>query len=345
MSESETERGSLAVFLASCTKQSMTIYYSLPQQYFLFSTPRFYIKIDEGRGVLYQQTVEIDTIDNDTDFDDIFDVNNGMFENSSNDSYEKTGIMIFRHIKHQVEMLYCAEVLDLRLGFGVIGPKVYITEVFSCKTAVHQLSKYLKSVPDAIDIIAQVIVTATSSKLPTDQCFFHRDECTKSLTRVTFGSILHYYISDIFYDCDIESVTKFIKNMINLIDDKAINKTITICNKCFITQQVFECQKQKRSKSKSYLSNTTHSSNMKSLITSSKPPIKLNQTSNMIMRKSQDSKPVPHVVQRLLDPMPPRITITGTFATGNLNTQFTSTTSNDRLRSSLRPSLRLNNRK
>lgn len=271
--------GIYGVMLSSCIIQCDYPYYSNPKTFLLFNQHVCEIQIIKGIGHFNPFTNKIltDNDDNDT-FDNIFEINDEVFDIQIDPEISTKALEIFRHIRKCVSILFGTSVVSLNIGFGIKqidgDYKIYIIDSLCCKIRKSEVCDMLYYVPDGSLLTAQLIVFFTSYVYPTDRCFGSLICMKEPKTTVVAGVVIKQKISELFFDCDIRHLFQYVRCLIEDINISSLRNPVSFCSSCYFEWQKAESRRMKESMQNSY---TIKPNNSKKTL----PPVKIRKKKNL----------------------------------------------------------------
>lgn len=309
----ERERGAQPVFLASCSRQCEFEYHSPVKYFSIFGSDRYSIQICDGIGIIELDPEKVSNEDDEDDYEDFFEVVNGESTECEFRDLAKRAETIWEHLREELEILYGTEITNLELSFGVKSIdnsyKLFLLDVFSCRMEDRDHFQMFVTVPDGIDCITQMIVAWGRCDWDNGECFCRHEACQKASTRLALSAVLAFKISEIFFDCDVDDITNYVKRQLRIVERTALDKPVGLCTNCYYMHQIFE---QGRRRGGTEVGSHTQTWKSRSLQSQAIiPPRKTKLRTSVELPRKQS---VPQVVKRLLKPGKPRISIGGNYS-------------------------------
>lgn len=299
----DKERGALPVFLCSCSRRCPTTY-SSPPKYFsssVFGT--FTVTIVDGQGTIDLSPGPEDPHEIDDGFADLIEVKDGQVSDTEFPDAKTRSLQIFNFLKDELDSVWGCEVHSLSLSFGVnADSSLVLLDVFSCVLEETEEFQLFANVPDGVELSMQLMTIWVKCDWDDGKCFCRHSECGPAVVRLALQSVLKFRIAEIFFDCDVEAVARYMSSHMRMICFSMVNRPVGLCQDCYFAEQLWE----KAMRTGKVM--TAGPSQMPS-------PVRKRKEMRAVMpRKSLDGKKnMPEVVKRLLEPSKPRITITGNY--------------------------------
>lgn len=283
------ERGPHPAFLASCLSRCSVPFRSQPKLISFHSGGSFVVEILDGLGVITRGD-EYDQVP-DPEYDDLFEVCDGEATDCSFPEAVDAGIKVWKHLKNAIEMLYSAPIDHLETAFAVVASgtsfELDLADIFGCKIASRAHFRLFQRVPDGIDLFAALVALWSTSDLTECMC-----GCPASVS-LAVRSVAKFRISELFFDCDIQSIASLMENQMRKINPRVLDSSMGMCDNCYWLHQQFERRRRGLEAPDQCRGPTMVES-----------PVKVRERSQRRM---------PGVVKRLLEPEKPRIGISVNF--------------------------------
>ena len=241
MSEFE-EHGLLAVMLGSSISKCDVPYRSQTKTFHLFNKYSISVDIFDGIGMLDPETFLTPSYNSDdTEYEEIFEICDGQVIGEEVDErIVLDALEVYTHIKRNVSFLYATTVSKLDISFGLLDGDLYLTDVLECKIQHQNLYDLLATVPDGVDNLAEYLALCLSYEpLEVKCCNMSKCENEPKIP-ATLSVVIRYQLSYLFYDCDLEALTNFVKCAIQELRPSALRKTVQFCQDCYTKWQVYE---------------------------------------------------------------------------------------------------------
>ena len=299
----EKERGALPVFLCTCSRKC-PILYSSPPKYFTSSVlGTITVTVIDGQGVVNLHPVPDGEKHSDVGFGVLIEVKDGQVSDTEFTDAGAKALQVFNYLKDEVESVWNTEVKSMCLSFGIgADSSIVLLDVFSCVLEETDAFQLFSQVPDGLELCMQLMVAWVTCDWDDGKCFCRHSDCGSAMVRLALQSVLRFRVAEIFFDCDIEGIARYMSAQMRMICFSMINRPVGLCENCYFSEQMWEKSMKTGHAMTAFPSQPQSPTRKRKELKAFAP-----------RRSSEGKKTMPEVVKRLLETSKPRITITGNY--------------------------------